>query len=167
MDTISVEQIIKVKQPGIAVFYKIGLAVLTLVSIVLMRYVLFGFGVILVACFGFFLVLLWRYYDAEFEYELVDNELSVDRIMSKSSRKHCGTYDVAKMEVMAPSGSDKIAYKEHQKLKTFDYSSNTDKSSTFVMYLPSNNEMVRVILEPDEKMLKAIKAVAVGKVYDK
>ena len=166
MENISVEQIIKLKQPADAIFYKVGLAVLTIVSIFLIRY-LVGFGVILTACFGLFLVLLWRYYDAEFEYELVDNRLSVDRIMAKSARRHCGTYDIGKIEIMAPAFSEKIAYKEHQKLKTFDYSSNTDKSNTFIAYLPSENEMVRVILEPDERMLDAIKSIARGKVYDK
>lgn len=166
MENISVEQIIKVKQPGIAVFYKIGLAFLTIVSLFLIRY-LVGFGVILTACFGLFLVLLWRYYDAEFEYELVDNQLSVDRIMARSARRHCKTFDVGKIEIMAPYGSEKIAYKEHQKLKTFDYSSNTDKSKTFILYMPSENEMVRVVLEPNERMTSAIKAIARGKVYDK
>ena len=82
MEDISVEQIIKVNPPKMALFYKIGLGILTLVSVFLIRY-LVGFGVILTACFGLFLILLWRYYDAEYEYELVDGELSIDRIMAQ------------------------------------------------------------------------------------
>lgn len=166
MEDISGEQIIKVNPPKMALFYKIGLGILTLVSVFLIRY-LVGFGVILTACFGLFLILLWRYYDAEYEYELVDGELSIDRIMAKSSRKHCGTYNVARMDIMAPTGSEKVEYRKHQKLKTSDYSSNKGDDGCYVLYLPSNNEMVRIIIQPDERMLAAIKAVAQGKVYDR
>lgn len=165
MEDVSVEQIISVKPPAISVFYKIGLSLLTVVSVVLIRY-LVGFGVILTACFGLFLVLLWRYYDAEFEYELVGGELSVDRIMAKSARRHCGTYSVSKLEIMAPYGSERIAYREHQKLKSYDYSSNTGSGSRYVLYLPSNNELVRIVLEPDDRMLQALKSAAPHKVYD-
>jgi len=166
MDDINVEQIVKVNPPKKALFYKLGLGLLVVVSLLLIRY-LVGFGVILTACFGLFLVLLCRYYDAEFEYELVDGDLSVDRIMAKASRRHCGTYDVSRKDIMAPVDSEKVAYRKHQKLKTYDYSSNNGNENCYVLYLPCNNEQVRLIIEPDERMLEALRKTAVGKVYDR
>lgn len=166
MEDINIEQIIKVKQPAKAVFFKVAMILLTIVSIGLIRY-LVGYGVVLTACFAVFSVLLFRYYDAEYEYELINNELTIDRIMAKSARRRMGVYDLGRMEIMAPYGSEKIAYKEHQKFKSFDYSSNMEKDNTYVVFAPSSNEIVRIILEPDERMLKAIKSVAGSKVYMK
>jgi hypothetical protein len=34
------------------------------------------------------------------------------------------------------------------------------------MYLPSNNEGVRVLIEPDDRLLAAIRQLGKGKVYD-
>lgn len=164
MESQNVEQILKVRQPRKAIFFKGAMIVLSLFSVGLIRFIT-GFGVILTACFILFTVLLFRYYNAEYEYELVDTELTVDRIMAKASRKRCGVYDVGRMEIMAPLGSEKIAYKEHQKWKSFDYSSNMNHGTVYVLYAPSQKEMVRVLLEPDEKMLGALKAVAGRKFY--
>lgn len=165
MNDLMVEQIVKVRQPKIAVFYKVVMVFLAIVSLGLLK-VMVGYGIVLTACFVVFAVLLFKYYDAEYEYELVDGNFGVDRIMAKASRKHCGDYDVNRLEIMAKKGSEKIAYREHSKIKTFDYTSNTESDNVYVMYLPSSNEEVRVLIEPSERMLKAIKQIAKGKVYD-
>lgn len=166
MNDVVVEQIVKVRQPGVARVYKAVMIVLALVSLTLLR-VLVGYGVVLTACFVVFTFLLFKYYDAEYEYELVDGSLSVDRIMARTYRKHCGDYDVNKLEIMARKGSEKIAYRENGgKTKTFDYTSNTDSDNVYVMYLPSNNEGVRVLIEPDDRLLAAIRQLGKGKVYD-
>ena len=49
---------------------------------------------------------------------------------------------------------------EHKKLRTAEYTSNTAPEKTVVLYtMDASNEMVRIILEPDEKMLEALRRV--------
>lgn len=166
MNDISVEQIIKVKPPKKAMVFKVIMIILALVSVSLLR-VLVGYGIVLTACFVVFTILLFRYYDAEYEYELVGNELTVDRIMAKASRRRMGVYDLGRMEIMAPLNSEKIAYKEHQKFKSSDYTSGEKTENIYVIYAPSENEIVRIAIEPSEDMLKAIKTIGGKKVYEK
>ena len=50
---------------------------------------------------------------------------------------------------------------EHKKLRTFDFTANQGMDNVVVMYtLDSSNEMVKILIEPDERMKKAIKEVA-------
>ena len=58
-------------------------------------------------------VVLWLIYhnfilpltDIEYEYSYCDKEISVDKIMGKEKRKNLATYQLEKMELLAPSNS--------------------------------------------------------------
>ena len=162
MNDVRIEQIVKAKQPKYALALKILMIFLCLLSLTVARFSP-AIAVVLTACFVVFTVLLFRYYDAEFEYTFVEHELMVDRIMAKSSRRKGETFDLNKLEIMAPVGSDKTAYRENQRYKLFDYSSGTAED-VYVMFVPSNAEMVKVIFEPNEAMQQAIKNIAPAKV---
>lgn len=163
MNDISIEQILKVNPPKYAMPLKILMIVLSVLSVVLIPSIM-AIGVLLTVGLIAFTVIMFRYYDYEYEYSLVEKELTVDRITAKSSRRRCGVYDVAKLAVMAPAGSEKLESYERQNCKSYNYSSNTDPSATYVLFIPSNKEMVRVILEPNEAMKQAIWEMGPSKV---
>ena len=162
MENFSVEQIIKIKPPAYAKVLKILLAVLAVISIVFI-FVTY-LGVILVALFAAASIIVSKYYNYEFEYTLVESELTIDRIMAKSYRKRCGTYNLARMDVLAPAGSDKLLSFEGRGCKKYNFTSNNEDAQVYVLYAPENNAMVCVLFEPDERLKDALWRIAPSKV---
>ena len=161
MDNISIEQIIKVNPPKYVKTLKVAMILLCVFSLL---FIVMPYGVFLPIGFVIVTFLMFRYYNAEFEYSLIEKELTIDRIISKSSRKKCGTYDIGRIEIMAQYGSDKLLNTEKRNFKTYNYSSNVDISKSYVLVVPCNKEMVRIILDPDERMKENIWKLAPSKV---
>ena len=46
--------------------------------------------------------------DLEYEYVYVNGELDIDKIMAKSKRKRLKSFDLAKLEIMAPVNSHRM-----------------------------------------------------------
>lgn len=161
MFDISVEQILKVKPPVRAVTYKRLMIAACAFSAL---FVIYAIGVLTTALMVFLTVILFRYYDAEYEYILVEKAMDVDRIMARSRRKHMGTYDFSKMEMMAPAGHGKLETYERMNCKVFNYASGYAPEKEYVVFMNSNKEMIKMILEPDERMLSALEKIAPQKV---
>ena len=163
MENISIEQIIKVNPPKYVKALKVGMILLSICSLLLIAAI--PFGVFLPVGFVVATIFLFRYYNAEYEYSLLEKELTIDRIMSKSSRRRCGIFNIARLEIMAQYGSDKLKDTERRNYKTYNYSANIDINKTFVLVVQSNKEMVRIILDPDERMRENLWKLAPSKVW--
>lgn len=101
--------------------------------------------------------------DIEYEYLYLDKEISIDKVLAKSRRKKAAVYNIEKMEVLAPVKSYHLDAYRNRELKTADYSSGeADDKNKYVMVYEGN---VKVILEPNAEMVKAIQAVAPRKVF--
>lgn len=102
--------------------------------------------------------------DIEYEYSLTMNEMDIDIIYSKQSRKHLITLDLSKMEVCAPLNSYHLDEFKNRNYKTVDYSSCNpyNDAAKYVMYYSGE---CRYILEPDERMVNAFYSIAPRKVF--
>ena len=101
--------------------------------------------------------------DIEYEYLYLDKEISIDKVLAKSRRKKAAVYSVEKMEVLAPVKSYHLDAYRNRELKTIDYSSGeADDKNKYMMVYEGN---VKVILEPNAEMVKAIQSVAPRKVF--
>ena len=100
----------------------------------------------------------------EYEYLYVDKEITVDKVMAKSKRKKAGTYSVEKMEVFAPLNSHRLDSYRNIDAKTLDYSSKiaAQPEKRYMMVLSGG---MKVILEPNDAMIKAVQSVAPRKVF--
>ena len=104
--------------------------------------------------------------DLEFEYLFVNGELDVDMVMSKSKRKKANSISMEQTDIVAPLKSHRMDYYNgNQKMKTLDYSSGNPEHKRYAMITRLNNESCRVIIEPDDRMIQAIKNSAPGKVF--
>ena len=104
--------------------------------------------------------------DLEFEYLFVNGELDVDMVMSKSKRKKANSISMEQTDIVAPLKSHRMDYYNgNQKMKTLDYSSGNPEHKHYAMITRLNNESCRVIIEPDDRMIQAIKNSAPGKVF--
>lgn len=102
--------------------------------------------------------------DLEYEYLYLDREITIDKVMAKSKRKKVAQYDVERMEILAPIKSYHLDSYKNRQVKTVDYSSGVENQPDvrYVMYYEGG---MKVILEPDMKMVQAIKSVAPRKVF--
>lgn len=103
--------------------------------------------------------------DIEYEYLYLDKEISVDKIMAKSKRKKAASYNMERMEIIAPINSHHLdSYRNLTVKKTVDFSSGYVDSpdKRFVMIYEGN---IQVIWEPNPEMLKAIRLIAPRKVF--
>ena len=100
----------------------------------------------------------------EYEYLYVDKEISIDKVMEKSRRKKAGSFSIEQMEVFAPLNSHRLDSYRNRDTKTVDYSSGI-ASQPERRYMMVCNGGTRVILEPNEALIKAVQNVAPRKVF--
>ena len=104
--------------------------------------------------------------DLEFEYVYVNGELDIDKIMAKMKRKRAKSFELSKMEIMAPVKSHRLDYQnQNTKMKVYDFSSGNSSHKIFAMIISSDNELCKVLLEPDEELLKNIEKSCPRKVF--
>lgn len=140
-----------------------ALLILLCVCSLIMFFLPLGFLIVLAVIV--LTVLVTRDYNREYEYSFVEGELDVDKIVCKSSRRRCGSFDFRKLEMMAPLGSQEDMRYSHNKYKEYDYSSGDTDHAKYVAYVMKDNETVRLIFEPNEEMIHAINYIARGKVF--
>ena len=116
-------------------------------------------GILAVALIIFLSYLYFKNNDVEWEYGLVEKTMYIDKIMKKSKRKRMGEYDLTKTEVMAPEGSSYIKEYDNRNLKCTDFSSLIPENKKYVLIIMDGNEMVKLVLEPDERMLKELRDI--------
>ncbi|MCM1174400.1 MAG: DUF6106 family protein [Blautia sp.] len=100
--------------------------------------------------------------DLEYEYLYLDKEISIDKVMAKSRRKRIVTYDIQRMEILAPVKSYHLDGFRNREMKTVDYSSRTDENKKYMMVYEGN---LKVLWEPSPEMVKAIQTIAPRKVF--
>ena len=100
----------------------------------------------------------------EYEYLYLDREISIDRIMARSKRKKVATFDVEKMEILAPINSYHLDDYKNRQIKPTDYSSGVAKQPDrrYVFFYEGQK---KVILEPSSEFVKAVYNVAPRKVF--
>ena len=121
-------------------------------------------GLLVAVAFGVGAYFVGQYSDIEYEYLYVDKTISVDKIYAKSRRKKIATYEVDKMEIIAPVKSYKLDDFKNRNVKTVDYTSGVSKQPdpTYVFYYEGQQ---KVLFEPNEAMIKALSFVAPRKVF--
>lgn len=159
-----VECLVARKPSYVMNFLKMLLIMLT-VGLVLVGFVLMpgipGLLLAAVAAVGAYFANL--YASVEYEYLYVDREISVDKVLAKSKRKKAGNYTLEQMEIMAPVGSHRLDSYQNRQVKVVDYSSGVAQQPEKRYMMVMND--CKVILEPNEGMLKAIQDVAPRKVF--
>lgn len=88
--------------------------------------------------------------DVEYEYTLLNHDLEIDAIYSKSKRKKLMTLDIQQAEIIAPKNSHRLNSIHPEKIK--DFSSGTG-NGTYAIVIPSEQTITCVLIDPDEKML--------------
>lgn len=158
-----VECLVARKPSFVMSFVKVLLIMMTVVFVILG--LAFTPGLLVAIVTGVGAYFSYMNADIEYEYLYLDKEISVDKVMAKSKRKSQGNFLVDQLEIMAPMGSHRLdSYQNRQVKKSYDFSSHA-ASQPEKRYMMMFSGDTRVILEPNEAMVKAIQTVAPRKVF--
>lgn len=164
MNETYVECMIKRKTPAYMTFLKMLLIILTVI-LGLFAMVIFSLVLFVVAiALGVAAYFVSMNSDLEYEYLYVDKELTVDKVMAKSKRKKVASFDIGKLEIMAPVKSYHFDNYKNRQGKAVDYSSGEEQQPDrrYVFYYDGQQ---KVIFEPNAEMVKAIQFAAPRKVF--
>lgn len=113
-------------------------------------------------------IFIFPRFSVEWEYQYVNGELDVDRILNKAKRKRIASYDISNAEIVAPLHSHRLDYyNNNSKLKTVNYTSCDPEREKLVyaMITTGEGDITKVLFEPTEQMLKDMRAKAPRKVF--
>lgn len=162
MNETYVEWLVKKKTPAYMAFLKILTIMLAvcfvLIGIIVLPALLLGLVFSVAAYF------VYMNTDLEYEYLYVDRELTVDKVMAKSKRKRVASFELDKMEIVAPVKSWHLDNFKNRDAKVTDYSSGEEgqPDRRYVFYYEGQQ---KVIFEPNEDMVKAMQMAAPRKVF--
>jgi len=163
MSNTYVECLVKAKQPVKAKILQAVLVVLTVICVMGMLVFKMIALVLAVVCgMGAYLVNMLT--DLEYEYLYLDRELVVDKIMARSKRKRVATYLVDRMEIVAPVKSYHLDGFKNRNVKVKDYSIGEELKPDlrYAIYYEGGEKLV---ISPNEELVKALKNVAPRKVF--
>ena len=93
----------------------------------------------------------------EYEYSLLNADLTVDAIYNKTKRKSLLTIDIKTLEAAFPASSPKMQGKRNTKI--LDYSTGNIKES-YCFILSNNGESIALLVSPDDRMVNMLKRIA-------
>lgn len=146
--------------------------------VVMATVLVFYYGVLLLQFYGLFfgmlLIFLCMYVfkntNIEYEYQFISGDLDIDVIFSQKKRKRARKFNIRTVEVFAPADSDVFKkydhYKAEKAFKVVDYSSGyADRKKYAFIVSMGENGIAKVIFEPNEKMVDAIRNYIPSKMH--
>lgn len=108
---------------------------------------------------------LTQYSEVEYEYLYLDKELTIDSISGKTSRKRVGTYSLDKIEILAPIKSYHLDNYKNRQVKVTDYSIGEELQPDlrYCFYYEGGE---KVIISPNEELVKVMKNIAPRKIFN-
>lgn len=130
-----------------------------------------GTFLLIIALVWWGFIVLARGMSVEYEYAVTNSELDIDMIRGKSRRKHITTINLNKIGFFAKKDDPRIADKISDKIREYYLVGDKNSGNIYVTEVISkkNNERIRVFIEPDEELVKAIESAnpKATKLFDK
>lgn len=106
-------------------------------------------------------------FNREYEYILTNNELDIDVIYNRNSRKRVMTINMKKIEVMASIKDENHASEINKEgAKVINASDNTNKENTYAIITDTeSNGICKVLITPNDALLTELYKQAPNKVF--
>ena len=155
-----IEQLVKKQPTKKDSLKKTGLFAVVVISGLLIPFISFAFLVTVVLIV--IAIILIRRMNVEYEYIYFNGDLDIDKIMNCETRKRAVSTSVKEMDVIAPKGSQAVLGYQH--LKALDFTTCDPQGKVYEMVTMVKGEKTRVLFEPNEKLLNAMRDIAPRKV---
>lgn len=154
------EKLVKKKTSGKDIMVKCLMIALTVIAV--LSFFIIPFGIFIVFLIIGLDIFIFRSLDVEYEYQYINGDIDIDKIMHKERRKNVFTANIKNMELLAPSGSPQLnAFGD---ARIYDFTSGYGEAKVYEMVFAEAGVKKRVIFEPDEHMVEGIWTQAPRKV---
>lgn len=136
------------KEMIIKVFFIIAMVLILILSFF---FRLLFVGILLDLLLGYF----FRNRSYQYEYILVQDELSIDKIICKEKRKHIATLPLASAEQMVPI-SDAARLTHIQFQKTRDFTSGDPHANVQILVIANGGTREKILWEPNTELIEAV-----------
>ena len=150
-----VEWLVKRRDPVYAIPLKALMIAVCVISVFLALQTMFGIIIMAAAFIGTYFVFINL--SIEFEYLYADGGLRIHRIMGKARRKKVFDCEKEDVQFVAPSDSYMLKDYENANTKLADYSSGRKDGKVYAMIYQKGSESRKVLFEPNEKMINAMR----------
>ena len=161
MDNVFIECMVRRDDNTMRIVKKVGmiLGLLIFDLIVLLFFTLFFSVALVISCLVVFF--FWRRIDREYEYIYTDGLLDIDVIYGRSSRKRLLSADAKEFQFIAPADS-KIYHNQLEAKydKVIDADSGALNERSYVGVLKRDEKTIKLIFEPNERIVNALKRYA-------
>lgn len=104
--------------------------------------------------------------DLEYEYIYVDGDIDIDAVMGKAKRKRKKSFSIKDMELMAPVQSHRMDYyNSNAQMPVSDFSSHNPENKCYAVVIHADGGAQKILFEPTQEMLEAIRLRAPGKLF--
>ncbi len=87
----------------------------------------------------------------EYEYIFCDGQIDFDKISGGNKRKTILKIDMDEVEICGPVREAQL--EQYKNLKTKDFSSKQENGNTYAVIVRVNNEKIRILFDPSQKMV--------------
>ena len=104
--------------------------------------------------------------NVEFEYIITNNELDIDRIVAKKTRKRLLTINLRKLDFVAPATTSAHKNELSKNATNIIYADSGIAENAYFLNFEKDGQTYRVFLSPSQKMVETMKIFAPGKVFE-
>lgn len=147
------EQLVQRKAGPLAPVLKV-LILCILAAALVFSLLLTGFwpAIIIIALAFLLYYFVFPLLSVEFEYTILNYDVDIDAVYSKTKRKRKLSFDLRTAELIAPAGSS--ALYPYRFAKTYDFTSHSRPDQIYSVILSSGQTQLQVLMEPDETTLR-------------
>jgi hypothetical protein len=155
------EQIVKRQPTAKDTAIKVCLVIIVILLAFIFFFILLlgSIGLLLTVGLGFGARFLASYLNVEYEYVLTNGELDIDIIYDQSRRKRVFSTIVKNVELLSHAANTDHEHTLNSAQQTLDFSTGITDNDTYIFLTNYNGKKTKVIISPNEKMLKAFSNV--------
>lgn len=101
--------------------------------------------------------------NVEYEYQYLNGDLDIDKIMNKSKRKRVFSASVSEMEILAPADSGRLD--QFRNARVLNLSSGRGDARLYALVIANNGQLTKLIFEPNDTIIEGIFMLAPRKVF--
>lgn len=151
------ELLVKKNKPDTSALILSAINIIAIVCMLILT-IYTQFAMILVIVLGFvFYYFVYPKISVEYEYSLLNSDMTVDAIYNKTKRKNVLTIDIKTLETAFPTSSPKMnGQRDGRRIDC----STGDMNSSYCLIFPNSGEKTLLIITPDEHMLDMLKRIS-------
>lgn len=148
------EWLVRRKAPGYTYVVKALMIVLCVVGV--LASMMFTFGILVLAAAAAATYFVFINSNLEFEYLVVNDQITIDKIMGQSRRKKAWESSLETIQIIAPADSYLLKDHEREGAKVLDFSSHVPGARVYAIVDQKGETTTKILFEPNEKILDCL-----------